>query len=498
MGAIQKIVGEQKYVVPKLYPKQLQFCQSKAKFNGYGGARGGGKSFVIRPKAITLALKYDGISILIVRRTFKELEGNHLDEFRRQLRGIATYNQKYYRFDFPNGSVIRFGYANTDSDMDNYQGQAFDVIFMDEATHFTEFMYMKFTECLRLSDGIKEYLKKHPGEHFSPRMYLTANPGGVGHTWFKRLFVDKVYREGEDANDYTFIPALVYDNEFLMKENPTYVKQLEALPEKEKLAMLYGDWNVFEGQFFEEFDEEIHTFDPKKFMTDYETGKSMPFYLSTNWRLYRVRDYGLDKTACYWAALTEDGTFYVYRELWESDLSVSVSGDKINFMTPNNEIIYSDICPPDMWNRQSQTGKSAVDILIEKCKQYPTKANNDRETGWLMVKEMLRINPKTGKPYLMISQSCPNLIHSIKFIQHDEKNPNDCAKEPHEITHSADALRYLCTSYTYAPDRVSMHRGNERFEFSNYALNIGEYEGENNDDDDYGMIDMGNLNDLWS
>ena len=489
-----QVIGSHNYIVPKLYPKQLQFCQSKTKFTLYGGARGGGKSYVIRPKAITLALKYDGISILVVRRTFKELEGNHLDEFRRQLRGIAVYNSKFYRFDFPNGSVIRFGYANTDSDMDNYQGQAFDCIFLDEATHLTEFMYMKFTECLRLSDGIKLYLEKHPNEHFSPRCYLTANPGGVGHTWVKRLFIDRQYRDGEEASDYSFIPALVYDNEFLMKENPSYVRQLEALPEKESLAMLYGDWNVFEGQFFEEFDEELHVFDPLNFDYDVETNKPINFTLSRNGRIYRHRDYGLDKTACYWTELVEDGTFYVYKELYESNLTVTDSGNKINLLTSPAEPIYSDICPPDMYNRQSQTGKSAVDVLRANCNQFPTKANNDLEVGCMMLKELLRTNPKTGKPFLQISKSCPELIHSIKFIQHDEKNPNVYAKEPHELTHAVDALRYLATSYTYTPDRMARPTVSKEFHFSDYALETGEYERNDNEDDDYSIVD---LNRMW-
>ncbi len=491
----QQIVGNVNYEVPKLYPKQLQFCQSTSKFTLYGGARGGGKSFAVRPKAITLALKYDGISILLVRRTFKELEGNHLDEFRRQLKGIATYNQKFYRFDFPNGSVIRLGYSSTDAEcVLNYQGQAYDAIFLDEATHLTEKMFQTFTECLRLSDGIKLWFNKNPGKTFKPRMYLTANPGGVGHTWVKRLFIDRQYREGEEASDYSFIPALVYDNEFLMKENPTYVKQLEALPEKERLAMLYGDWNVFEGQFFEEFDEELHVFDPNAFAVDVETNKPMIFQLSRNGRIYRHRDYGLDKLACYWTELVEDGTFYVYKELYESNLTVTDSGNKINLMTTPNEIIYSDICPPDMWNRQSQTGKSAIDVLRANCNQYPTKANNDLEVGCMMLKELLRTNPKTGKPYLQISRNCPNLIHSIKFIQHDEKKPNVYAKEPHDLTHAVDSLRYLATSYTYTPDRLSRPTAPREFHFSDYALNTGDYAEDDYSEDDYEIVD---LNRMW-
>ena len=482
------------YEVPKLYPKQLQFCQSKTKFTLYGGARGGGKSFVVRPKAISLALKYDGINILIVRRTFKELEGNHLDEFKRQLKGIATYNSKFYRFDFPNGSVIRLGYSSTDAEcVLNYQGQAYDAIFLDEATHLTEKMFQTFTECLRLSDGIKAWFKKHPDGKFQPRMYLTANPGGVGHTWVKRLFIDRQYTEFENPDDYSFIPALVYDNDFLMANNPTYVKQLEALPEKERLAMLYGDWNVFEGQFFEEFDEELHTFDPNKFAVDAETGKSIPFKLERSGRIYRHRDYGLDMTACYWTELVEDGTFYVYKELYEKNLTVTDSGNKINLMTTKDEPIYSDICPPDMWNRSQQTGKSAVDVLMANCNQYPTKANNDLEVGCMLLKELLRINPRTGKPYLQISKRCENLIHSIKFIQHNEKNPNVYAKEPHNLTHAVDSIRYLATSYTYTPDRVAVPGVAREFHFSDYALDLGDYENNSNDEEDEFTIDMEGL-----
>ena len=110
--------------------------------------------------------------------------------------------------------------------------------------------------------------------------------------------------------------------------------------------------------------------------------------------------------------------------------------------------------------------------------------NNDRIVGWLMLKEMLRVNPSTGKPYLQISNDCPNLIHSLKMIQHDEKNPNDCAKDPHEITHSADAIRYFCTSYSYAPERITMAGTQKPFNIAEFALELGDYEKQDFYDDD--------------
>lgn len=473
--------------LPVLYPKQLQFCQSKRKYVGYGGARGGGKSYVLRPKAISLAFKYPGIRILFLRKSLPDLKQNHFDQFQVLLKGTAKFNQTDNRFIFPNGpdpdrpyeggSVIQFGYFANEGDWIRYQGQAYQAIFLDEATQFTENQFIKLKPCLRIDFELqKGFLEKFP--NFKPRMYLTANPGGVGHLWFKRLFIDRRFTNDENPDDYEFIQALVYDNDVLMKMDPDYVKVLESLPPKEKQAMLYGDWSVFEGQFFEEFDEKIHTFDPQNV-----DDKGTPFILQPNWRIYRTRDYGLDKTACYWVAVDEEGTFWVYRGLWESELSPSDAGLKINSMTLPTENIYLDIVPPDMWNRQSQTGRSVVDIWADKpINQYLTRANNDRLTGWLMVKEFLKKQPHTGKPKLMISQECPHLIESLKMIQHDEKNVNDCAKDPHEITHSADAIRYLCTSYTYAPERMQLPDERRKSNFADYALNMGIYECE----DDYG------------
>mgnify|MGYP000146233464 FL=1 len=173
--------------IGELYPKQILFCKATNKYICYGGARGGGKSYVSRIKMVLLALYYSGIQILLLRRTLKELRENHVLQFQKLLRGIATYKDSTKEFIFPNGSRIVLGYCDNEKDVLQYQGQAYEVIVLEEATMFTEFQFQSLTESNRMSGNLKV--------PFIPRMYFTCNPGGVGHAWVKRLFIDKDYKE---------------------------------------------------------------------------------------------------------------------------------------------------------------------------------------------------------------------------------------------------------------------------------------------------------------
>ena len=255
-----------KLIINKPYPKQVEFYNSKHRYTAYGGARGGGKSDVARNQGIILCSRYAGLQALLMRRTYPELKENHLIPAMKLLKGIAKYSSVDKAFTFPNGSRLKFGYCKNESDLLQYQGQAYDVIFLEECTLFPEIVFQTMTESNRSSGQMKEY--------FPPRMYFTCNPGGVGHAWFKRLFIDRDYNEKENPDDYFFIQANVYDNPWLMKNSPDYVRALENLPEKRKKAMLYGDWNVFEGQYFTEFDVNIHV--------------CKPFTIPSHWRRYRV------------------------------------------------------------------------------------------------------------------------------------------------------------------------------------------------------------------
>ena len=410
------------------YPRQVEFFKSKARYTAYGGARGGGKSWAARTKAVLLASRYAGIQILLLRRSLKELRENHVLPLQKMLKKVANYSEMNKEFTFPNGARIVLGYCSTEADVLQYQGQAYDVIFLEEATQFTEVQFKTFTESNRSSGMMSE--------KFSPRMYFTCNPGGIGHNWMKRLFVDRSYIGAEKPENYNFIKSTVYENEYLMKNNPEYVENLENLPDARKKAMLYGDWDAFEGQYFEEFNRDIHVIEP--------------FDVPDHWDKYVTLDYGLDMLAVYWITIDTEGTAYIYREFCQSNLIISDAAKRISSLTREKVKVF--YAPPDLWNRRQDTGKSAAEVFNENG-LFLVKSNNDRVQGWYNIKEWLQVydikDSQTGldvkSTRLKIWKNCAILIKNLPLLQHDEKKPNDVANEPHELTHSPDALRYFCS-----------------------------------------------------
>lgn len=407
----------------KPYQKQEQFLRARCRYTAYGGARGGGKSHVARMKAELLCLRYAGIQVLFMRRTYPELKENHLLPAMRELNGIAQYKGTDKAFLFPNGSRLKFGYCQYDKDLLQYQGQAYDVIFLEECTQFPENVFTTMTESNR-SSGLMQ-------EAFRPRMYFTCNPGGVGHAWFKRLFIDRDYKPTERPEDYLFIQATVHDNVWLMEHSPDYVRALENLPDDRRRAMLYGDWDVFEGQYFPEFRRDTHTCEP--------------FEIPDYWRRYVAIDYGLDMLAAYWIAVDEADAAVVYREVYEPNLIIPDAARRL-LDANGDEHITAWFAPKDLWNRRQETGRSVADIFTEEG-LYLDRVSNGRIAGWYELKRRLQAAPNEfgeARPRLRIFNTCVNLIRTLPALQHDEKHPNDCATEPHEITHAPDAIRYFC------------------------------------------------------
>jgi phage terminase large subunit len=404
------------------YPKQIEFFKSTKRYIAYGGSRGGGKSWAARRKAVLLALNYEGMQILILRRTLQELRENHILSLQSELLGVAKFDTQNKEFLFPNNSRIKLGFCAAESDVLQFQGQAYDVIFMEEATQFTEFQKDSLMECNRSSGKMKE--------RFTPRMYFTCNPGGIGHAWVKRLFVDKQYINKENPNNYEFIPSTVYENKYLMDNNPEYVENLENLPELRKRAMLYGDWDAFEGQYYPEWNRSIHVVEA--------------FEIPPYWRRFRSLDYGMDMTACYWWAVDTQGLCYVYRELHESGLILSAAAQRILSLTPNNEIMEYTVCSPDLWNKRQESGESGMEIMSKVGLNGMISANNSRVMGWRTLREYIKpFETDSGEDArIKFFPQCINAIKNIPLLQYDDKSVEDAAGSPHEITHAPESIRY--------------------------------------------------------
>ena len=421
--------------------KQKLFLKANTKHIGFGGARGGGKSWGVRTKAKLLSLEYGGIKILIVRRTFPELVNNHINPLREELHGIARYNKTEKVFSFGNGSTIKFGYCNNDADLDQYQGAEYDIIFLDEATQLQEMWIKKITACVR---GVNDFPK---------RIYYTCNPGGQGHQYIKRIFIDKKYEEGEDPADYTFIQSLVTDNKALLNSQPDYIKQLEALPPKLREAWLYGSWDIFEGQFFEDFVDR-----PDQYADRQWTHVIEPFEIPDGWKIYRSFDWGYNKPfSCGWWAVDYDGVAYRILELYGCN---KTPNEGVKWTPPQvfNEIhrIESEhrwlagkkiigIADPAIWD--AETGESIADVAA-KHQVFFTPGDNKRIPGWMQVHYRLAFD-ENGFPMMYVFNNCKAFIRTIPLLQYDEHKPEDLDTDGED--HVADEVRYFCMSRPIKP-----------------------------------------------
>ena len=403
--------------------KQAEFFASRAKYTAYGGARGGGKSWALRRKLIAMCLRYRGLRCILIRRTFAELKANHLSQFLSEYGGFLEYSESEKAFTLVNGSKIFFGYCSSDRDLLRYQGQEYDVIALDEATQLTERQFSALGACLRGANG------------YPKRMYLTCNPGGVGHGWVKRLFIDRDYRGCERAEDYRFIRALVTDNEVLMARDPDYVARLGSLPPKLRDAWLYGRWDIFEGQFFPEFDVARHVVGADE----------VPYGL----RYFLAFDYGFDMLAALLVGVSGE-CVYILREICVPNLTLGEAAARIVGEFGKFRPEYA-VASPDLWNRRQDSGRSGFEIMQGVAGMPPMIAADDRRVaGWRVVREYL--TPAEGGVGLRICRGCGELIHSMSSLLFDRVRAEDAASEPHAITHAPEALRYALMSRMRPPE----------------------------------------------
>ena len=436
--------------------KQDLFLRDKHRHVAFGGARGGGKSWAIRAKAILLAFAHPGIQIMIIRRTYPELQANHIRPLKKLLK-VGTpgcpirYNDSNKIMTFPNGSTILFGYCKAESDTDRYQGTEVDILFLDEATQLSEQQIKDLNACVR---GVNEYPK---------RTYYTCNPGGKSHGYIKRLFVQKEYLSNEYPEDYSFIQSLVYDNNILMEQDPEYVRALEALPEAKRKAWLEGDWDSFIGQVFNEWRN-----DPLHYQDRLWTHVIDDFQIPSSWKIYRGYDHGYSKPfSVGWFAVDHDDRIYRIREWYGCtnepntglQLTVQEIAERIKEIERTDlnlrgRKIYG-IADPAIWG--SQSGESIAE-MFEKCGVYFNKGDHTRLAGLMQFHYRLSFN-QYGIPMFYCFKSCSQFIRCIPLLIYDEKNVEDIDTSLED--HNYDETRYVFMEHPLNPLRTVKHYTNK-------------------------------------
>lgn len=431
--------------LPSPNPKQQMFLRSKYHYTCFGGARGGGKSWVVRVKALKLALKYPKIHIMILRSTFPELEANHVRPMREMVpTSIARYNESKHLMTFTNGSIIQFAYCANEKDLERYQGHEYEIIFIDEATNHDEIIFTKL-----------KAINRSTRAGYPRRMYLTCNPGGKGHAWVKRLFIDKAYTDDERPEEYTFIQSLVTDNRALMKSQPEYIQTLKSMPPKLRAAWLYGQWDIFEGQFFEEF--KVNPNPEHKW-----THVIPEFDPPSSWKRLRSYDFGYNKPfSCGWWVVDHDGRLYRVLELYgcqkdQADVGVRWSTEEQfeEIKRIENEHPWlrghniEGVADPAIWAENG--GVSVADVAAKKHVFFQ-KGDNQRIPGWMQMHYRMRFD-ENGFPMLYVFEGCKAFIRTVPSLIYDEHKPEDLDTKGED--HVADESRYMCMLNPITPRPV--------------------------------------------
>lgn len=394
-----------------LQPKQRAFAKAveETPITFYGGAKGGGKSKGVRDIMLLRRFKYPKTHGGLFRRTYKELEGNHIRPIFKEFPMLKPYwNDSKKILTLPNGSTLEFCHAENEKDVDLYQGREFEDLAIEEAGQWREAMFKKLLGSNRSSS-----------RGFKPRCLLTGNPGGIGHTWLKRLFVQKRFTNLERPQDYAFVQALVTDNQALMENDPDYVHKLESEPnEALRRAYRYGDWDIFAGQFFGEIRREVHFI--------------KPFDIPRHWTRFGSYDFGFNHPAAFgWFAADEDGNVFLYRELVKAGLRVDQFAERLNEYH-DTKILNPIIGGLDCWNtKRSHVVDLASPTIAEEFSNHGielTRASTDRIQGAANLRQYLAHDEKRV-PKFYIFETCPITFECLSRMQHDPDRVEDVLKE---------------------------------------------------------------------
>lgn len=418
-----------------LQPKQRLFQASIEEYpcTLYGGAKGGGKSYSLRNILLIRRIQYPGSNGVIFRRTYPELEANHIRPLFQEFPVLREYwNEGKKLLTLPNGSTLQFCHCNNETDIDLYQGREFHDLGIDEAGQWTEGMFRKLQGSNRSSRaGIKA------------RTILTGNPGGVGHTWLKRIFIERRTNSRERICDYNFIQALVDDNPALIENDPEYVHRLNTEPnEALRRAYRYGDWDIFAGQYFTELRRETHFINP--------------FKIPEHWTRFGSYDFGFNHPAAFgWFAVDEDGNVYLYREFVKAQLRVDqFAGELLRYSDTRD--LSPIIGGLDCWAKKGIIKQGTPPTIAEEFTNHDltlTRAKIDRVQGANQLRSYLAWQGKpNNKPLFYIFNTCPITFDCLTRMQHDPDHVEDVLKsdasdgDPLSGDDAYDMVRYALMS----------------------------------------------------
>lgn len=433
-------------VVWKPQPKQMQAMQNPVYELCYGGAAGGGKSDYLLIEALR-QVNIPHYRAIIFRKTVPQLSEliDRSIELYKSAYPKATFNGSKLFWTFPSGAKIYFGHMQHARDKIKYQGKRYDFIGFDELTHFTyeEYSYM-FSRNRPGGPGTRTYIRS------------TCNPGGIGHGWVKERFIQgkepyKRYRVTivingvEYTRDRAFIPSSVFDNKILLENDPNYVANLGLLPEAERKALLYGDWDSFSGQVFTEFKNNV-----EGYQTHDNTHVIEPFEIPAHWKRYRSFDFGFSKpfSVGWWAVDPNTQIVYRYRELYGctdtpntgvkwTPTEIAREIKKIEDKFENGRYIIG-IADPSIWD--SSRGESIADTMAKE-RVYFEKGDNNRLPGKMQLHTRLRIDPTSKRPLLYVFTNCKAFIRTIPTLVYDETHVEDICTELED--HVYDETRYF-------------------------------------------------------
>ncbi|MCB7317533.1 phage terminase large subunit [Lacrimispora sp. 210928-DFI.3.58] len=425
----------------------------------YGGAAGGGKSDYL----LVEALRQVGIPhyrAIIFRKTYPELAD--LISRSHELYGAAypkaRYNESRHEWKFPSGAIIYFGSMQHKKDKLRYQGRHFDFVGFDELTHFAqeEYEYL-FSRTRSSGPGLRTYIR------------ATANPGGPGHAWVKARFISiaepgttieqEVEIKGPDGKSIRmkrsriFIQSSVFDNQALMENNPEYIANLAMMPEAERKALLYGDWDSFSGQVFTEWRN-----DPAEYQTQQWTHVIEPFRIPEGWIIGRSYDFGYAKPfSVGWYAVDYNGCVYRIRELYgckEGEANKGIEVDPAGQARMIREIESTDenlkgrriagVADPSIFD--VSRGDSIADIMAREG-VYWSPGDNHRIAGKMQYHYRMAFNAE-GRPMFYVFNTCKAFIRTIPPLVYDEKNVEDI--DTTQEDHVYDECRYYLMQHQIA------------------------------------------------